>query len=482
MSDLQRSFVKAKLAGLPFNLPLPPGTLLEEDEDEAEPLPEPSPDDDSSSASSASSASSTGSTGTIRPSPSKHLFVRPKGYETGRHKTLEPLPWSDFFSQELYLERFTPNAKLTHHVYLTPPGPKGPLFVTHHGAGSSGLSFAVCASEIKKALPEAGILSLDARGHGETTYQRLKHGTQKPLETEDLKSDLVIDLSLEVLSEDMATVVRLTQAKMAWAELPGLILVGHSLGGAVVVDVAKEGKLGNAVLGFAVLDVVEGSAIDALANMETYLSSRPTSFPSVSAGIEWHTRTRTIRNPLSARVSVPSLLCPTPITLSPSAPPLTRSFSATMISKPSSSSTALPSDELITTLFPSTSPLQPSRRTWTWRTNLTTTSPFWRSWFLALSSKFLSAKGGKLLLLAGTDRLDKELMIGQMQGKYQLQVFPDAGHFIQEDLPAKTAGVLADFWRRNEGGVLVLPRKVGEGVVIGGLKKVGDGVEEKAGN
>ena len=59
----------------------------------------------------------------------------------------------------------------------------------------------------------------------------------------------------------MATVVRLTQAKMGWAELPGLILVGHSLGGAVVVDVAKEGKLGNAVLGFAVLDVVEGMYI-----------------------------------------------------------------------------------------------------------------------------------------------------------------------------------------------------------------------------
>ena len=83
-----------------------------------------------------------------------------------------------------------------------------------------------------------------------------------------------------------------------------------------------------------------------------------------------------------------------------------------------------------------------------------------------------------MLLLAGTDRLDKELMIGQMQGKYQLQVFPDAGHFIQEDLPAKTAGVLVDFWRRNEGGVLVLPRKVGEGAVVGGLKK-GEGGEQK---
>lgn len=81
MSDLQRSFAKAKLAGLPFE---PPHQLYENDEEDQEeemddlkPLPDATQDDDSSSASSASSASSTG---TIRPSPSKHLFARPKGF------------------------------------------------------------------------------------------------------------------------------------------------------------------------------------------------------------------------------------------------------------------------------------------------------------------------------------------------------------------------------------------------------------------
>ena len=48
---------------------------------------------------------------------------------------------------------------------------------------------------------------------------------------------------------------------MALPELPGLILVGHSLGGAVITDVAKSGKLGNDVLGYAVLDVVEGTLL-----------------------------------------------------------------------------------------------------------------------------------------------------------------------------------------------------------------------------
>jgi protein phosphatase methylesterase 1 len=40
--------------------------------------------------------------------------------------------------------------------------------------------------------------------------------------------------------------------------MPDLVLVGHSLGGAVITDVAKNGELGSKVLAHAVLDVVEG--------------------------------------------------------------------------------------------------------------------------------------------------------------------------------------------------------------------------------
>ena len=140
----------------------------------------------------------------------------------------------------------------------------------------------------------------------------------------------------------------------------------------MVTNVAKAGQLGHAVLGYAVLDVVEGSAIDALQSMQTYLSTRPIGFSSLEAGIEWHIRSRTIRNSTSARTSVPALL----------------KYDQSM----------------------------PSGRSWTWQTNLAATQPFWEGWFVGLSKKFLEARGGKLLLLAGTDRLDKELMIGQMQG------------------------------------------------------------------
>lgn len=192
-------------------------------------------------------------------------------------RPLDPLPWNDFFSQELYLENQRPDETATYHVYISPPLEQGPLLVTHHGAGSSGLSFALFASEVRKALPNAGVLSCDARGHGETVVRK----DSKVFEHEPP------DLTLGMLSQDLVDIVRLTQKKMSWTELPGLVLIGHSLGGAVVADVAASGKLGNAVLGYGVLDVVEGSAIDALQSMQAYLSGRPKSFPSIASGIEW---------------------------------------------------------------------------------------------------------------------------------------------------------------------------------------------------
>ncbi|CAM1506853.1 Fc.00g064940.m01.CDS01 [Cosmosporella sp. VM-42] len=392
MSDLQRAWARAKL-GIQndmFN------EVEEEPEtDQVPELPEPV-DDDSSSASSASSMSSTG---TVIPSPNQKLFARPQGITRGR--TLEQIPWTAYFERELSLRSETDPAVI-YHAYLTSPVEKGPLFVMHHGGGSSGLSFAVVGSEIRKRLPSAGILALDCRGHGSTVAP----------------DDTQLDLGLNTLSADLFAVIQLTKAQMNWHELPSVVLVGHSLGGAVITDLAKTGKLGNSLLGYVVLDVVEGSAMDALQSMHTYLSTRPAGFATLQAGIEWHIRSRTIRNSVSARTSVPALLV----------------FNA------------------------NTDPTRP----WRWRTNLGATQRFWEDWYVGLSKKFLSARGGKLLLLAGTDRLDTELTIGQMQGKYALQVFPEAGHFIHEDLPEKTAISLVDFYRRNDRSALVLPPKVSD--------------------
>lgn len=390
MGDLLKSFAKSKLGSLPPEL-----ALQEEQEDDQ---------GDSSSASSMSS------TGTVVPSP---------GHKPA--PTL-PLPWSEFFAQELYLETKRDGYSAKYHVYITPPAtPKDPLLVLHHGAGSSALSWSLFTVEVKRLLPEVGILALDARDHGSTVWDSTGASSS--------------DLSLSVLSQDMVDMINLTASKLSWPNLPRLLLVGHSLGGAVVVNVAKSGALGTNILGYSVLDVVEGSAIDALQHMQKYLASRPLSFESLDRAIEWHVRSRTLRNPASARASVPALLVPA------------------------------------------------EGGRWFWRTDLSATEAYWKDWFVGMSEKFLSAKGAKLLILAGTDRLDKELMIGQMQGelkkillqlnvdvltetlligKFQLQVFPTAGHFIHEDLPERTAKVIVEFFKRNDQSAIVLPPKVSE--------------------
>lgn len=79
MSDLQRQFARAKLAGFPAIAPIPFNEADEEEETdhfETGLSLGPPPDDDSSSASSASSASSTG---TVIPSSDQRLFARPQG-------------------------------------------------------------------------------------------------------------------------------------------------------------------------------------------------------------------------------------------------------------------------------------------------------------------------------------------------------------------------------------------------------------------
>ena len=82
--------------------------------------------------------------------------------------------------------------------------------------------------------------------------------------------------------------------------------VDGSLGGAVSAHIAANELLPTLCL--TVIDVVEGSAMDALQSMQTYLSSRPRTFKSVEQGIQWHLHSRTIKNRESARVSVPPLL------------------------------------------------------------------------------------------------------------------------------------------------------------------------------
>lgn len=83
-----------------------------------------------------------------------------------------------------------------------------------------------------------------------------------------------------------------------------------------------------------------------------------------------------------------------------------------------------------------------------WRIDLSKTECHWPGWFKGLSSLFLNCSVPKLLILAGIDTLDRELTVGQMQGKFQMQVLPQCGHAVHEDVPEKVAEILASFMVR----------------------------------
>lgn len=87
---------------------------------------------------------------------------------------------------------------------------------------------------------------------------------------------------------------------------------------------------------------------------------------------------------------------------------------------------------------------------YTWRIDLCKTEKHWRGWFQGLSNIFLNCRAQKLLLLANIDRLDKDLTVGQMQGKFAMHVLTKVGHAVHEDEPVQVAEIVANFIVRNK--------------------------------
>lgn len=341
-----------------------------------------------------------------------------------RKRDYDPVQWNPYFDHS----KDVPIGQNTFHVYIK--GTEGPLLVLLHGGGYSGLTWAELTKSIM-VMVLCRVMAIDLRGHGDT------HTTDDQ------------DLSAETLALDVAAIID------AIAHDAPIILVGHSMGGAVAV---KAAPLIPNLYGLGVIDVVEGTAMDALASMQSFLRSRPSSFNTISQAIEWCVRSGQIRNIQSAKVSVPGQIkntetnklathdidsLPTQYNICESNPEpvVTRDD---IIQEEESFSMSPPPPPL-----PTSSVISANRK-YVWRIDLAKTEQHWFGWFKGLSTAFLNVPVPKMLLLAGVDRLDRELTVGQMQGKFQMQVLPACGHAVHEDVPDKVAEAIATFMVRHK--------------------------------
>lgn len=197
--------------------------------------------------------------------------------------------------------------------------------------------------------------------------------------------------------------------------------------------------------------------MEALGTMQGFLRSRPDKFPTLENAIEWDVRSGQVRNAESARVSMPGQLKNIE-TKVPATVDINQGTTPSCHSGPDvdmAAADAIPEEEEEASGdFKAPSPVSTRTPTtksgYTWRIDLARSEYYWPGWFQGLSNKFLSVPCAKLLLLAGVDRLDRDLTVGQMQGKFQMQVLPQAGHAVHEDMPDQVADILATFLVRNK--------------------------------
>ncbi len=138
-------------------------------------------------------------------------------------------------------------------------------------------------------------ITFDFRGHG---FNSMSEGE---------------DLSKETLISDTIKVFEYID-KLFPEE--SMIIVGHSMGGSIatksVAEILKNQQkyqsVSNKIQGLIVIDVVEGTAMEALPYMENIVKTRKSRFRSLEDGVEYMVKSGTIKNLESARISVPPLL------------------------------------------------------------------------------------------------------------------------------------------------------------------------------
>uniref|UniRef100_A0A8C6J5Y8 Protein phosphatase methylesterase 1 n=1 Tax=Melopsittacus undulatus TaxID=13146 RepID=A0A8C6J5Y8_MELUD len=329
----------------------------------------------------------------------------------GRKRDFSPVLWSQYFEsmEDVVVENETVqmwnvlNCSYTFRIYKS--GLEGPVLLLLHGGGHSALSWAVFTAAIINRI-----------------QCRIVESNQNH-------------------KKDVGNVVEALYGDLP----PPIMLIGHSMGGAIAVHTAVA-NLVPSLLGLCMIDVVEGTAMDALNSMQNFLRSRPKTFKSLENAIEWSVKSGQIRNLESARVSMVGQVKQCEGAASPECP---KAIVEGIIEEEEEEEENEEGGGSVNKRKKEDDTETKKEHLYTWRIELAKTEKYWDGWFRGLSNLFLSCPTPKLLLLAGVDRLDKDLTIGQMQGKFQMQVLPQCGHAVHEDAPDKVAEAVATFLIRH---------------------------------
>lgn len=233
---------------------------------------------------------------------------------------------------------------------------KGPSDATHtilfhHGAGYTAATW----NGVFDAIKQYHCIAFDARSHGDSS--------KGSVHIDDLMQDCL-------------------QLIKHYGLTSNLVLVGHSLGGAVLTRVSL-------VLHcpLVVIDAMEDVASASLRNIRSFLNARPDSFNCMDDAIRYaHPRTE------AARISLLDQL-----------------------------------DEGLR-----------------WKCDLSSMQPSWSTWFTNHNANFLQVKNFKMLVLSQGIELDRDLLIAQMQGKFRLERV-SSSHMIQEEQPEHIAALITAF-------------------------------------
>ena len=80
--------------------------------------------------------------------------------------------------------------------------------------------------------------------------------------------------------------------------------------------------------------------------------------------------------------------------------------------------------------------------------DLVASSKYWDSWFRGTSTAFAKMSIPRVLVVTDVDQLDSDLTVGQMMGRFGVEVIKGSGHSINEDAPGSLAKCVAVFVER----------------------------------